>query len=186
MEMQRGRVVVTAAYVARFWKRVHKDDSDGCWIWTGAGDENGYGRATIAPGITVLAHRAAYAIARGALAASECVLHRCDTPPCVRPDHLFKGDRGDNARDMAAKGRQHVQRNPTARPVCPAERRSRGEEHYRARLTTAQVLEIRRRFAAGEHKASLCRAFRVGFCAITAVVRGQTWKHVGGPIQEVA
>lgn len=83
---------------------------------------------------------------------------------------------------MAAKGRQYVQQNPDARPICPPERKARGERIGRARLTESSVLEIRRRFAAGERKAPLCRAFGVGMCAITTVVEGKTWKHVGGPI----
>jgi HNH endonuclease len=177
---------IAARYVARFNELVQKASGDGCWLWLGSRDIGGYGRAVVRPRRAMAAHRASWLIHVGPIPEGLCVLHHCDNRPCVRPDHLFLGDRADNARDMAAKGRQHVQRNPGARPVCPPERKARGERNPRARVTADQVLEIRRRFAAGERKASLCRAFGVGFCAITSIVTGLTWKHVPGPLTEVA
>jgi len=91
----------------RFWKNVEK--SAGCWLWHGNRDDNGYGRFGI-EGQIVLAHRFSWLLATGRLSDDICILHKCDNPPCVCPDHLFEGDRGDNARDMAAKGRQWLQR----------------------------------------------------------------------------
>ena len=109
-------------YVDLFWSKVAKQPGDGCWLWTGKpGNGNGgYGRTQVAPRRTELAHRVSYVIAFGPIEADDCVLHHCDTPLCVRPEHLFKGDRGDNARDMASKGRQWLQRTPErARRVLP-------------------------------------------------------------------
>lgn len=103
-------------YVDLFWLKVEKGPDDACWLWKGRPMPGafGYGRVQVAPCKTALAHRVSYAIAYGPISPDDCVLHRCDTPACVRPDHLFKGDRGDNARDMASKGRQWLQRNPRA------------------------------------------------------------------------
>lgn len=170
------------AIIARFWARVDMHPGlESCWLWTGPPDGNGYGRASIGHHRVALAHRVSYAVEHGPLAPDVCVLHRCDNPPCVRPDHLFPGDRGVNARDMAAKGRQHVQRNPGARPVCPMEKRARGEGHGNAKLTAAAVLAIRERAAAGETKRHLAREFGVTPGIISSVSTGSTWKHVGGP-----
>lgn len=69
---------------------------------------------TISHGHVIFGHRFSLALVNGSLADERCALHKCDNPICVRPDHLFEGDRGDNARDMAAKGRAHLQRNPKA------------------------------------------------------------------------
>lgn len=104
-----------SAEPGKFWSRVTKGaDPDACWLWSGRPGVGGYGRASIGRGRTMLAHRLAYELAVAPVPDGVCVLHRCDNRACVRPDHLFLGDRGDNARDMAAKGRAHLQRNPKA------------------------------------------------------------------------
>lgn len=89
----------------RFWRRV--DKSGPCWIWTGAQGHHGYGRIGIGghDGPTVLAHRVAWELSNGPVPEGLCVLHRCDNPPCVNPDHLFVGTQADNIRDCKEKGR---------------------------------------------------------------------------------
>lgn len=73
---------------------------NGCLEWQGPRDRQGYGKV----GGGALAHRAAYAMAKGD-PSGKCVLHRCDNPPCVDPEHLWLGTIGDNNRDTAEKGR---------------------------------------------------------------------------------
>lgn len=86
----------------RFWEKVAK--SDGCWEWTAA-TTNGYGVIQLGQGTgTRGAHVVAYELEIGPTE-GRWVLHRCDNPPCVRPDHLFLGDVAANNRDMFAKGR---------------------------------------------------------------------------------
>lgn len=154
----------------------------GCIEWAGPRDDNGYGRFTFKRGQS-LAHRTAWRLFRGNIPDGLCVLHRCDNPPCVNPEHLFLGDRGDNARDMAAKGRQHVQRNPGQQPVCPPERKARGSGHGNAQLTEAQVLAIRERNYRGELGKHLAAEYHCSTSLISAIVRGHFWRHVGGPIK---
>jgi len=179
-------------YLDLFWSKVQKADGDGCWLWTGRPMTNkfGYGRAQMAPRVTVLAHRLSWIINVGPLADNECVLHHCDNPPCVRPDHLFKGDRGDNIRDMCAKGRQFFQQHPErvrrgadhwTRHL--PERISRGEAHYKAKLTAVQVREIRERRARGERRVDLERAFGISSGCLDTLLVGRSWKHAGGPLQ---
>jgi hypothetical protein len=89
------------------------------------------------------------------------VCHRCDNPRCVRPEHLFLGTPLDNTRDCVAKGRI-----------------ARGERSGRARLSAAQVYEIRSRHLRGEPLRALGRAFGVDHKTIKRAVDGKTWSHL--------
>jgi hypothetical protein len=87
----------------RFWKRVNKTAT--CWLWTGPPHgNNGYG-VTCRHGKVQKAHVVAYELTHGSVPEGRKVLHKCDTPLCVRPDHLFIGSQRDNALDMLRKGR---------------------------------------------------------------------------------
>lgn len=89
--------------VPRFWAKVIK--SVGCWDWIGSTNNMGYGQFYVTPGRSVLAHRFSWELQASALLLGECVLHECDHPACVRPDHLFVGSKADNTKDMVSKGR---------------------------------------------------------------------------------
>lgn len=90
----------------RFWEKVAK--SDGCWLWTGSRQRNGYGflfAGTRKEPHPERAHRVSWRIHFGEIPDGLWVLHKCDNPPCVNPEHLFLGTRTDNMRDCARKGR---------------------------------------------------------------------------------
>lgn len=88
----------------RFWRYVNKTGE--CWAWTGGTANDGYGRLYISERDgSVAAHRFSYQLHNGEIPAGLIVCHRCDNPPCVRPDHLFLGTHLDNVRDMFSKGR---------------------------------------------------------------------------------
>jgi len=88
----------------RFWPRVPQP-SDGCWIWPGSRDKNGYGLFWINRDKYDRAHRVAYRLTFGSIPAGFYVLHSCDNPPCVRPDHLRAGTQRENIRQAIAAGR---------------------------------------------------------------------------------
>ena len=155
----------------RFWEKVQK--SDGCWTWQGCLDRRGYGQIARGGkfGGNVKAHRLSYRIAHGDLPESAHVLHRCDNPACVRPDHLFLGTHTDNMRDMWAKNRGR----------CDGAGRS-GEENGNHRLTSANVAEIIRRHKGGEASRALAAEFGVSKTLVLMISAGKVWRH----IQEVA
>lgn len=91
-------------FTVRFFSKINRKAPNGCWEWTGNRNRDGYGLSAKRIG-TVLAHRISYRIHRGVFDLNLCVLHKCDNPPCVNPDHLFLGTDMDNMRDMHSKGR---------------------------------------------------------------------------------
>lgn len=86
----------------------------GCWIWVGSHTTAGYGRIYVARR-AVMAHRASYAVKHGEIPSGKIICHKCDTPSCVNPDHLFVGTHKDNSQDMVRKNRHTCQK----RTHCP-------------------------------------------------------------------
>jgi len=146
----------------RFWAKVEK--STGCWNWTAAKNPKGYGIFCIEKKTNSLelAHRVSYRLHYGAIPEDLRVLHHCDNPTCVRPDHLFLGTDGDNTADKVAKNRQQ-----------------KGEHHALAKLTDAQATEIRRRYAAGGvSQAQLAREYSINHATMGSLIHRKTWHHL--------
>lgn len=152
----------------RFWARVRKHEgSSACWVWIGSRLPRGYGLFYPKAGRGMYAHRVSWEIANGRPVPEGLhVMHACDNPWCVRPEHLSVGTRSDNMRDMWNKGRGH--KNSKS-----------GEEHYAHKLTEAQVIEMRERWARGGVKQrELAEQFGVTRALVGQIVRGVAWKHV--------
>jgi len=173
----------------RFWDKVQK--SDGCWLWTAARNKSGYGRLGGVGMRTQLAHRLSWELAHGPIGENLLVCHRCDTPPCVRPDHLFLGTDADNHDDMDRKGRGSVVGLALGRAtglVKPGqfgdnhwtkrkpESVRRGDRHPAAKLRSDDVALIRSRHSAGEPRAGLAIAFGVSLATVHLIIQGKIWR----------
>lgn len=104
------RLAVRRSLAERFWEHVDKAPGLGpngdCWEWTAYRQRRGYGVFGVAGNKTALAHRVSYDLAHPESSLGDAfALHRCDNPPCVNPDHLFRGDHAANATDRDQKGR---------------------------------------------------------------------------------
>lgn len=157
-------------YVSKYF--VPKIDRRGphqCWPWTGGRNQDGYGLWTdhrYTPRRTWSAHRLVWELFNDAPISDDLqVCHTCDNPPCVNPAHLWIGSATDNAGDKVFKGRWRGGDH-------------RGERNGHARLVEEQVIEIRRRVAAGETQAALALEFGVHVMTISQLVRRLTWRHV--------
>lgn len=145
----------------RFWEKVQK--TEGCWFWIAAhsGDRYGRIRRGLRSGEYVKAHRMSWELHYGPIPEGMEVLHQCDTPLCVRPDHLFLGTQLDNMRDMIAKGRD-----------C------RGEQISTAKLTAADVIAIRNAYKAGARQGFLAEQYGVSINTVGHVTRRESWRHI--------
>lgn len=161
-----------------------------CTLWTGL-KRHKYG-CFHAPHM-VSAHRYAWELAHGPIPDGLCVLHRCDTPACVNPAHLFLGTHADNVADKVAKGRQargdgspsrlHPEHRPRGKdhfsqrtPECLA----RGEEANKSDLTEDDVRRIRAAYVPRQNGglAALAKQYSVAPSSIHEIVRRKTWAHV--------
>ncbi len=96
-------------YTKETFRNFVKVKDSGCWEWTGRRDDHGYGFIRQGRGglksKRYPAHRMAFDWFKGGIPEGMLVLHECDNPPCVNPDHLRLGTQADNMRDMKMKGR---------------------------------------------------------------------------------
>lgn len=145
-------------------------DGNGCWIWKGSfAGHMGYGRTNF-QNKHWQAHRLFYTWYKGEIPDGMFVLHRCDVPSCVNPDHLFLGTAKSNAKDMVKKGRnKHGVGNPF----------KRGEDGFSAKLKEHQVLEIRGMYKPHEFGCKrIADIYGVSKFAIRQIVNRQTWTHI--------
>lgn len=150
-----------------FWSRVER--GPGCWTWKSGFHQFGYGQFRRA-GKNYTAHRFAYALEFGPIPDGLCVLHHCDNPPCVRPDHLFLGTMSDNAQDCRKKNRHGAATHPEAF--------YRGTQIALAKLNDDTVRISRALRERGWPVKVLAQFFGVNKPSMYKALSGQTWAHV--------
>lgn len=145
----------------RFWSKV-QFTANGCWLWTGSTDKDGYGEYRLKEGGRMFkAHHLAYEDLIGPIPSGKCVCHNCDNRACVQPEHFFIGTQTDNHADMCAKGRQ-----------------PRGETHGNRKLTESEILNIRLLKQQGVPQRAIAKWFHVTESAISNIIKRKRWKHI--------
>lgn len=151
----------------RFWLKVDKTSSaNGCWIWNGCINDDGYGCFPLPSGEQI-AHRVAWILSGNTIPKGKYVLHKCPgkhNRACVNPSHLYIGDQSDNMRDSVSQGTHLFSKRV-------------GAKHYHALLTDEAVREIRREYRRFNVK-PLAEKFKVSIAAIRDVAKRRSWKHV--------
>jgi hypothetical protein len=148
----------------RFLRKVIKTDN--CWLWVGAKHSyKGYGSFSNGKKI-VKTHRFAYEHFIGPIPENMCVLHKCDTPSCVRPEHLFLGSNQDNVDDKLSKNRH-----------------PKGEHTVLAKLTDKDVKEIKQKlkFPYIGINNDLAQEYGVNHRTISGIKTGKSWAHISIP-----
>jgi hypothetical protein len=138
------------------------DPDTQCWNWQLYKTNQGYGRIS-RTGKERLAHRQAWIDNRGAIPEGMCVLHKCDNPSCVNPDHLFLGTPADNNLDRDTKGRHKA---------------LRGSSNGISKLTEEDIPRIRQLLKSGLSQYRVADMFGVHQSTIWRVSAGNRWTHV--------
>lgn len=157
-----------------FLARIRFTDDGSCWEWEGS-KTVGYGMICCTRGGIKQsrgAHRVSYEFFIGEIPPGMFICHRCDNRACVNPNHLFLGTPKDNTQDMVEKGRSCRGRSNPATG-------HRGEDSPNAKITERQVLEIRRRYAAGDiTQEELAQEFGISSAHVCGIIRRRFWKHL--------
>jgi len=148
----------------RFFERVYPEPNTGCWLYSGGMNPGGYG---VVYGTRCddfnLAHRYSYFLHNGDFDRSLCVLHKCDNPICVNPDHLFLGTLLDNNRDRANKNRT----------VAP-----KGQNNHLSVLKESDAIEILRLYKNGGTPTKISKQLAIKRETINGIIHNRNWKHL--------
>ena len=128
----------------RFFDKV--DITPCCWLWTATKTAFGYGQIGVNGSRTDGAHRVSWKLHVGPIPSGMWVLHKCDNPSCVNPEHLFLGTHKDNMVDCKEKGRTNGGRYCGPR-----------------KLSLSDVSAIRELDIAGVERAEIARRFGIRY-----------------------
>lgn len=160
------RRITQSELMQKFMEKVSIDEKTGCWIWTGMINMFGYGiiKYKSLPPKMKTAHRASYFLHHGEFDFKLNVLHKCDLPVCVNPDHLFLGTHQDNMDDRQRKGRTVTQR-------------FKGSECGASKLNEAQVIQIRS-MAGQKRQRQIADMFNITQSSVHHILVRKTWTHI--------
>lgn len=144
--------------IESFMEKVYPEPNTGCWLWIGKPDKNGYGRLAAKKYKLRSPHRQSYFFFKGDFDRKKWVLHTCDQPACVNPDHLFLGNNEINSKDRDNKGRT-----------------IKGENHYNSKLNQNNIIEIRN---SQESVIFLSKKYNVSATQIYFIKQKKSWKHI--------
>ena len=146
----------------------------GCWEWEASLNNKGYGWFRY-NGHNQLAHRVSYQLYVGDIPKDKCILHKCNNPKCVNPDHLYVGTHKDNASDMIKAGhhyspfRDHIYNTSSYLP---------GEKHSMAKLNVDDVMCIKRMLRDGIQQWLIAWIYKITQANISYINTGKSWSNV--------
>lgn len=147
-----------------FWDRVEKHvviADNGCHLFMGCRNHCGYGRIN-KDGKNVFVHREMFKKHNPGVDVTGVIMHTCDTPNCINPEHLKHGSVADNVADMVEKGRRVT---------------VKGSNQPDAKLHESMIPDIRKRLATNESCTTIAKDYGVSDAAIRSIEKGRTWKH---------
>ena len=154
--------------IYRFNASYRKDESTGCWNWLGKSRSGAcrlYGRISV-DGKYVAAHRYSWELHNNeSIPDGMIVMHKCDNPSCVNPDHLALGTHQDNMDDMVAKGRQSKSTH----------QRAKGEENGNSKITEKEAKEI---FADDRSQRAIAKDYGITQAAVSLIKQKRTWRSI--------
>lgn len=158
MKFQKGNNTRDEVLAVIDAKTMHFPEA-GCHLWVGAWNSDGYGTVNYKQA-GWLVHRLVWTLRVGNIPTGMIIMHKCDTPACINPDHLSVGSMRDNMKDKQAKGRG---------------KQPKGTANASAKLTEAQVRDI---LACGGSNVAAGKKHGVGASTVCEIRTGKTWAHV--------
>lgn len=150
----------TEKQISWFKQKYIQKSKEECWDWNAYKTNKGYGQVKYS-GVVIYAHRLAYYLANPNFDQNLQVLHRCDNPSCVNPDHMFLGTNQDNMNDKIKKQR-------TANGLSIG-----------GWLSEEDVIKIRNLYSTGDYKQeTLASIFKVDRSQISKIISGHRWRHL--------
>jgi hypothetical protein len=133
------------------------EQSNGCLYWNGAKSDRGYGQVSIGNKV-FLAHRVMMRLLEPMPFNKTIVMHKCDNPPCINPNHLRWGDLSENALDALSKNRMVIPR--------------------KAKLTATEVKEIRDLFSFGFSRYQIAVWYEISKYTVIQIIKRHTWTNI--------
>lgn len=146
----------------RFEEKFIPVTESGCWIWTAYTNADGYGQIN-ADNRMKKAHRVSWELYNGVIPDSMCICHKCDTPSCVNPNHLFLGTHTENIQDMFLKGRADLKH---------------GSKHGRTELSEEDVISMRKKCNEGTPQQYFADKHGINKGTVSKIILRKTWRHV--------
>lgn len=137
----------------KFWSLINKSHESECWIWLGGVNNKGYGQFRL-NGRLYMSHRLAYSLSKSEIPRGLFLCHKCDTPKCCNPSHMFIGTQSDNMIDRVVKNRQ-----PNL-------------------VLTPEIVKEIRRLSASYMPGQISKKLNISLTLVKKVFYNESWKHV--------